>query len=235
MTTAFSGALNSAVALPVITSERAVFYRERTSRTYHALSYSLSLWIVEIPFTAYGILWFALPFYYLMDMLSSSQEFMKYYFMLLLVGWTINSLGHFLAAVLPNLIVATQIQGLCFNLIFQFGGVFIRKAGTGGLAKGWWWIYYINPVPKALNSIAMAQFACRVKGTSAEQIAAGCPSVTVGGGQPTAISFYLATEYLDAWQGGSYYAEQVGWLILSWVILRMFTILSLQYISYLKR
>ena len=49
--------------------------------------------------------------------------------------------SHWLASFTPNLIIATQLQGLLFSIIFQFSGVYIRKAGPGHMLPGWYWIY----------------------------------------------------------------------------------------------
>lgn len=49
-TTLFLGALYSLDVLPIISVERAVFYRERSSFFYHSLPFSLAQCTVELPY-----------------------------------------------------------------------------------------------------------------------------------------------------------------------------------------
>ena len=81
----------------------------------------------------------------------------------------------------------------------------------------------MNPLPKTINAFILAQYGC-IDTTH-------CP--TLQGGQT--ISDYLTHNYLDGSVGSSYWAEQVAWLIVTWCVFRIMTILALKYICYLKR
>jgi ABC-type multidrug transport system permease subunit len=158
---------------------------------------------VEIPFTALASLCFMLPYYYLAGFLPDGVEFCKAFLLFYMIGLCTNALGHAMAAILPNLVVAVQIQGLFFTFIFTFGGVFIREKGAGGLTAGWNWIYWMNWLPKGLNAFALAQFGCD------GGVGAGCPSLS-NFGTEIAISDYLTQDYLGGWITSGYYAQQVS-------------------------
>ena len=99
----------------------------------------------------------------------------------------------------------------------------------------------MNPVPKALNAIAMSQFG--IVGATDAPYPPGCQSsntceqgYVIGiHGEPVTISYYLSNQYLGATPGSNYYAQQIDWLFLTWVVFRILSILSLRFISYLKR
>jgi len=228
MTFGFAAVLNCATTLPVIAGERPVFYREQASKIYNPYTYAMALCVVEFPFTAFAVLWFVLPYYYLASFQADGILFCKAYLLFYLVALCTNALGHAMTALLPNLVVATQIQGLFFTFIFTFGGVFIRKEGAGALTAGWVWIYWMNWLPKGLNGFALAEYGCD------GGVAAGCPSV-INNGQEVSISDYLTLQYIGGRTGSSYYAEQVGWLFLTLIIIRMFATLGLRYVNFLKR
>ena len=51
-TAAFCGTVVSGTALPVLVRDRAVYYREQSSYTYTSLTYSIAIFIVEVPWIA---------------------------------------------------------------------------------------------------------------------------------------------------------------------------------------
>ena len=59
----FGGMLQNQLALPNVIAERAVYYRERASDSYSSWMYSVTLGLVEIPYIAFSILLFVLPYY----------------------------------------------------------------------------------------------------------------------------------------------------------------------------
>jgi len=131
---AFGGIVNSSTALPVVAAERPVFYREKASNTYSPYAYAFSMFIVEIPYIILGAIFYTLPFYYLTNLQHVGSVYMGYLFLQILLALTFNSVGHMLAAALPNILAATQVQGLFFTFAFLFGGVFVHGRQ---LPPGW--------------------------------------------------------------------------------------------------
>ena len=129
-----------------------------------------------------------------------------------LFGIWAASVGHMLAAALPNVVAATQVQGLFFTLSFLFAGVFIAPTN---LPAGWKWIYTINPYPKALNEMVLGQTVNNyniVQGATVHDLVAST---------------------LQA--GYNSFGENVGWLILEIVVFRILALLALRFISHIKR
>jgi energy-coupling factor transporter ATP-binding protein EcfA2 len=58
----FGGVINAMNAMPTISAERAVYYRERASSTYAPWTYAVTLFVTEIPYIFVGSCGFCLPF-----------------------------------------------------------------------------------------------------------------------------------------------------------------------------
>lgn len=63
MITSFIGLIAFNGLIPVAYEERAVFYRERASQTYNAFWYFFGLGVMEIPYAAFAVLLFLIPFF----------------------------------------------------------------------------------------------------------------------------------------------------------------------------
>ena len=245
---AFGGIVNSSTALPVIAADRPIFYREKASNTYNPVAYSLSMFLVEIPYIMLGALFYTLPFYYLLNLKHIGSVYIGYLFLQMLLAFTFNGIGHMLAAALPNILAATQVQGLFFTFSFLFGGVFVHGAQ---LSPGWKWIYNINPVPKAIFSALDAQFIFSTQSVEAPPSALSsdiqysrpannqftCPSGNTidatSGVCAVNVATYISQYTFDIAQNT--YWIQVGWIILIAFVLRIGAMLALQFISHAKR
>jgi hypothetical protein len=136
-----------------------------------------------------------------------------------------NALGHAFIAILPNILAATQVLGIVFTLLMLFGGVF---AGQDAIPPGWKWLYIINPVPKALAAMAMPQFMCHPNTPE------NCPP------PPELSQFHYRTlqdyvaRFLDLSAPEDSFT-QIAYVVLIMAVLRVIAILSLQFISHIKR
>lgn len=107
--------------LPVIMKDRAVFYREKSSGTYGPLAYALSVFLIDLPYIFLAIALFATPFYFLVGFQHDAELFFKFLFGAFLSALSFNSMGHFLSAVMPNMIVAGNVCALSVLAVFECG------------------------------------------------------------------------------------------------------------------
>jgi len=217
MALGFGGILNTSTVMPVIAAERAVFYRERSSKMYSAWSYGFTLMFVEVPHVVLGAVLYVLPFYWLMGLRADAAIFFRYFAMQVFFGFCMNAVGHGLAALLPNIVAATQLQGLLLTFVFLFAGVFI---GPNSMPAGWRWIWTINPLAHALGPLILDQ-------TENDYELLQLPD------QPDTNIHDYSTNSIGMDYGT--YAVNFGWLVLITVVVRVLALLSLRYVSHIKR
>lgn len=88
--------------------------------------------------------------------------------------------------------------------------------------------YYIDPVPKAFLSVTMGQFYC-----DTNEPGNVCPTIKAGPQTPLQPTYDYLTGLLEAHAGD--FPQLLGWLILEVVVIRIFVLLALKYVSHIKR
>ena len=146
---------------------------------------------------------------------NDAGAFFQYLLMHYFVSLCFNSIGHLMSSALPNVIIATQLQGLLFFFGFLFGGIFIHP---NTIPAGWKWVYYINPLPKGVNGIAITQFNDN--------------DIIDVNGVPTGALTYIVNT-LES--GRDTFWHLFGWLVLILVVFRILIILALRFINHSKR
>jgi len=219
---AFPSSVSAASAFPSFFRQRAVYYRESTIQMYDYKIYSTAMLIVEIPYVFFCLAFFIVPFYFMVGLRPTGDAFFKYYLVVFIMGILYSSISQLWLALAPSPIASNIMNGLTMSMFFMFGGLFIPK---DSMPVAWLWFYYIDPIPKALIAASAPQFDC--SGTDV------CPSITVPGcAKPTTIS-----SYVDNFIAGnaSQYGEYIGWLFLTFFVVRVFIFLGFRNISHLKR
>lgn len=219
----FNGVLNTAVSLPVNFRNRESYYREQSSKTYSSTIYGLCIGIIEIPFVLISNICFMIPFYFMVGFHYEVGAFFQALVPIYLTSLAFNSLGHFFAAIFPNIMVASILQGMWFSFSSLFSGVFIR---AGSIPVGWKWFYYINPIPKGWISFIIVEYKNDLK-----QIYD--PTQFTSTTHPTK-ELYAAT-FLDAQINTDWYLYYIAWLGFTILVLRLLVIITLKYVSHLKR
>ena len=132
----FPAAIASASALPSLFRQRAVYYRESTINMYDYWTYSTAIMVVEAPYIFFTLIFFLIPFYFLVGFAHSGTLFFKYYLVLFLQSLVFSFMSHIWLALMPSQISSNIVNGLFLSLFFVFGGVFIRPTN---IRTGWKW------------------------------------------------------------------------------------------------
>ena len=138
----FPAAIASASALPSLFRQRAVYYRESTINMYDYWTYSTAIAVVEAPYIFFTLIFFLVPFYFLVGFAHSGTLFFKYYLVLFLQSLVFSFMSHIWLALMPSQISSNIINGLFLSLFFVFGGVFIKPAS---IRTGWKWYDTTRP------------------------------------------------------------------------------------------
>ena len=93
----FPAAIASASALPSLFRQRAVYYRESTIGMYDYWTYSAAIAIVETPYIFFSLVFFIVPFYFLVGFANSGTLFFKYYLVLFIQALVFSFMSPHLA------------------------------------------------------------------------------------------------------------------------------------------
>jgi len=227
----FPAAIASASALPSLFRQRAVYYRESTINMYDYWTYSTAIAVVETPYIFFSLIFFIVPFYFLVGFVSSGTLFFKYYLVLFIQALVFSFMSHIWLALMPSQISSNIINGLFLSLFFVFGGVFIKPTA---IRTGWKWFYYLDPLAKSLIAGALPQFYCDTDAPNNT-----CPKIqvnTVSGGVDN-VSHPYTYEYIVSQLNGanSTYWPMIGYLLITLFVFKVLQLLALRYVSHIKR
>lgn len=97
---------------------------------------------------------------------------------------------------------------------------------AGDIPAGWIWVYYLNPVAKALIAMSITQFACDTT---------PCPTIEVVAETVVRIQTkeQYVSEFLDA--GFDWYGRMIGYLILTLGVVISLSFIIIKNVRHIKR
>ena len=232
MSQGFGPSLSAVASLPTLFRQRAVYYRETTVRMYDYKIYLLSISLCELIAQFILQLIYIIPLYFLMDLESSGHAFWRYYLIIYLLSQIYVSLCQAYLAYLPNQVTASVIHAIIFSFFFVFGGLLVTAKQ---FPIGWKWFYYIIPTPKSFIALLLPLLECPNIPASMSTFAdgIGCGHITLpDSNRPIQVYEYVSTQMENSSQS---YGNQVGWLLLTIIVIRIFAIGGFKYVSHLKR
>lgn len=143
-------------ALPVLLDQRTLFYRERGARAYGAVSYWLSVWMMQVPVMAVNVLVYAAILYNMVGFRSGAQYFFYFYYVLLLMSlWSVQLVG-FVASMATSTQTALSYFPIMMFINVGFAGflIFIPRF------PDWlgYWGPYISMMRFAFQSLILNEF-----------------------------------------------------------------------------
>jgi len=157
LSTLFMGIININTTIPILTSERAPFYRERAAKMYGVVPYVIAYSIAEVPYQILCSLVFQAIWYNVVGLYASASNFFWFWlvFFIYLSGTT--AMGHLVAAALPNEQVATIAASGITTIFGVFAGFLIAVKDIHGF---WVFMTYLSPVRYVINALASIQLYC---------------------------------------------------------------------------
>lgn len=210
---------------------RGVFYRERAARYYAAPAYSLSAFLVELPYTAVIVLIFVAISYWIAGLRGNAGAFFFFWLGAWILSLFFMAVAVTYVALFPSLPVAQILGGLTISCAFLFAGLF---APASEVPAGWKGMLYAVPTSHILRALSVNQFWC-VGGA-----AAGCPQISTVNSQGTAVvvdRFAYVTSFLavPAGEVSEYPWEELGYALAGVGVLVLIGMLALQFINHQKR
>ncbi|KAJ1685330.1 hypothetical protein LUZ63_016720 [Rhynchospora breviuscula] len=151
----FMGMQNSQVVLPVVDTERTVFYREKFAGMYSALPYAAAQVIIEIPYTLAQAIIYSILTYSMLEFQWTLVKFFWYSFFTFFTLLCFSYYGIMISAVTPNAHVAS-VSAAGFYCIWNiFAGFVIPQPR---LPTWYRWYFWVCPVSWALYGLMVSQF-----------------------------------------------------------------------------
>mmetsp|Transcript_33421 Transcript_33421/g.76369 ORF Transcript_33421/g.76369 Transcript_33421/m.76369 type:complete len:1390 (-) Transcript_33421:90-4259(-) len=224
MTTMFMGIICTMSVLPVMGTERAVFYREQAAGMYRAGVYGVACGVAEVPYIFATCAVFMNIFYWTVGLRAEVGPFLYYYLFFQLYVAQSVFLGQFLVCLLPNQQVAQIVTALSANIWGLFAGYMQPQQDIPDAVVFFHWV---NPLAYAFKGLVVTQF--HEHDTQIKMQLAGMP-----GEIERSMDYFIfdlrftAISYDDRW-------VCLGALIFFVVLWRAGTLLALSYINHLKR
>jgi ABC-type multidrug transport system ATPase subunit/ABC-type multidrug transport system permease subunit len=226
ISTSFIALMNTTVIIPALISERAAFYRERSSDMYPSWVYSISVIIVELPCSAILSLLFAALSYWPAGLQADAGTFWLYSLVVFAQTVAFTAVGMAFAALMPDSESAQQLASLFTTIFLLVNGTFQPFPTT---PAGWAWFRYVNPAAYSLNALASPQLFCQVERNPA------CPLVSVATAQGSmqVPSWTFASELYDLNYDERF--RDVGLIFVNAAAWFITYTVALKYVSHIKR
>ncbi|KAG6587069.1 ABC transporter G family member 31 [Phytophthora cinnamomi] len=224
VSTVFLGIISFNSVMPVAADERTAFYRERASQTYNALWYFIASTLVEIPYIFFSSLLFTIIFFPSVGF-TGYITFFYYWLVVSMNALVFVYLGQLLVYALPSVAVATTLGALLSSIFMLFAGF---NPPTGSIPTGYMWVHWISP-----PTYSIAILVSLVLGDcSGDKV--GCDVLQ---NAPPTIGNMTLKEYVEEtfdMKHGDIWRNAMILIILI-VVFRVLALISLRYISHLKR
>ncbi|KAL9649908.1 hypothetical protein ABK040_011381 [Willaertia magna] len=136
-------------------SEKAVYLRERSSKTYMVSAYYLGKTLADIPVIVVFPFLFCCIVYWMVGLKPEPGAFFTFILIVISCAFCAHSLGILVAAISPNLEVANTITPILLVAIILFGGFYINAAS---IPMYFIWIYYASFFKYGFEALVLNEF-----------------------------------------------------------------------------
>ncbi|KAK7275991.1 hypothetical protein RIF29_17120 [Crotalaria pallida] len=141
--------------LPLMITRLPVFYKQRDNLFYPAWAWSLSSWILRVPYSVIEAVIWTVVVYYSVGFAPSAGRFFRYMLVLFVVHQMALGLFRMMAAIARDMVLANTFGSAALLVIFLLGGFIVPK----GMIKPWWiWGYWLSPLTYGQRAITVNEF-----------------------------------------------------------------------------
>jgi ABC-type multidrug transport system permease subunit len=156
-TCAFCGVLNMAGVLNVVIAQRAVYYRERASKTYTVEPFNFGMLFAEIPYLLLTGTIFVCIMYFMVGFDADFGDFMFFWLIFTTYMSMMTFYGQFLSIMFPTVQIAQTVGSAVVTIWNLFCGFLVPRPK---IPTFWIWLYWLSPIRYALESLSGSQFYC---------------------------------------------------------------------------
>ncbi|ESW14206.1 hypothetical protein PHAVU_008G261600 [Phaseolus vulgaris] len=174
--------------LPLLISRLPVFYKQRDNLFYPAWAWSVTSWVLRIPYSVIEAVIWTVVVYYSVGFAPSAGRFFRYMLLLFLMHQMALGLFRMMAAIARDMVLANTYGSASLLVVFLLGGFIIPKA----MIKPWWiWGYWLSPLTYGQRAITVNEFTASRWMQQSENGASGVGyNVLVSNNLPTVDYWY---------------------------------------------
>ncbi|KAJ7959803.1 Pleiotropic drug resistance ABC transporter [Quillaja saponaria] len=141
--------------LPLMISRLPVFYKQRDNFFHPAWAWSISSWILRVPYSILEAVVWSCVVYYSVGLAPAAGRFFRYMFLLFSVHQMALGLFRLMACIARDMVLANTFGSAALLIIFLLGGFIVPK----GLIKPWWiWGFWVSPLSYGQRAISVNEF-----------------------------------------------------------------------------
>ncbi|XP_074289923.1 ABC transporter G family member 31 isoform X2 [Silene latifolia] len=132
-----------------------VYYKQRDNCFYPAWAWSLSSWILRVPYSVLESVVWSCVVYYPVGLSPAPGRFFRYMFLLFVIHQMALGLFRVLATLARDMTIANTFSSAALLGVFCVGGFIVPKDDI----KPWWtWAYWVSPLSYAQSAASVNEF-----------------------------------------------------------------------------
>ncbi|GAA0153723.1 ATP-binding cassette [Lithospermum erythrorhizon] len=144
--------------LPLMIFRLPVFYKQRDNFFHPAWAWSITSWILRIPYSVIESVVWSCAVYFSVGFAPESGRFFRYVFLLFSVHQMAIGLFRMMASIARDIIIANTFGSAALLIIFLLGGFIMPKA----MIKPWWvWAFWVSPLSYGQRAISVNEFGAK--------------------------------------------------------------------------
>ncbi|XP_047319537.1 ABC transporter G family member 31 isoform X2 [Impatiens glandulifera] len=141
--------------LPLMIFRLPVFYKQRDNFFYPAWAWSLSSWILRIPYSLVESVVWSCIVYYSVGFAPSAGRFFRYMLTLFSIHQMALGLFRMMASLARDMIIANTYGSVSLLVVFLLGGFIIPKS----MIQPWWiWAFWLSPLSYGQRALSVNEF-----------------------------------------------------------------------------
>ncbi|KAI5408719.1 ABC transporter G family member 31 isoform X2 [Lathyrus oleraceus] len=146
---------NGTTELSLLIIRLPVFYSQRGNLFYPAWTWTLSSWLLQVPYSIVEAVVWTCVVYYSIGFAPSVGRFGRYMLLLLMLHQMALSLFRFMASIGRDMIIGNTAGAGVLMILFLLGGFIVPL----GMIKPWWvWAYWLSPLNYAQRAVSVNEF-----------------------------------------------------------------------------
>ncbi|GLT73346.1 hypothetical protein SLA2020_452130 [Shorea laevis] len=141
--------------LPLMISRLPVFYKQRDNLFHPASAWSVTSWILRVPYSIIEAVVWSCVVYYTVGFAPSAGRFFRFVLLLFSVHQMALGLFRLMAAIARDMVLANTFGSAALLVIFVMGGFIIPKS----MIKPWSiWAFWLSPLSYGQSAISVNEF-----------------------------------------------------------------------------
>ena len=153
-------ALASMSMLPIIFSQREVFYKHSRANFFPTAAFTIAQSTVLLPVQIMETIVFSTIVYWSVGMSAADDGARFLTLIVIVLGFALTGtqLFRLIASFMPTSVTAQPLAGVITVLMVLFSGYIVPKSN---IPPGWVWFYWLNPLAWALKSLTVNEYLAK--------------------------------------------------------------------------